>query len=132
MLNFSFVKMYVEALVGLLVIDGIWLGLVAKNWYSSALGPMMRSQVNFWAAGAFYLLYTFGLVYLVLQPAFKNQAAAPTVFITGLILGMVAYGTYDLTNLTVLKNWPLMLSLVDIIWGGVLTATVSWLVFKLS
>ena len=122
-------KLFVGALISLLCIDGIWLGLIAKNWYQQTMGPLMKTQVNWLAVLAFYLIYSFGLVYLIQLPALKNHSTALQVAFNGFVLGFIAYGTYDLTNLAILKNWPVFISFVDMVWGGLLTATVCWLVF---
>jgi len=117
-----FVKAYAVTLIVFLGLDALWLGVVAKNFYASQLDALMRENVNFVAAGAFYLAYVGGIVYFALTPALADgswQKAA----INGALLGLLAYGTYDVTNIATLKDWPLTMSLVDVAWGSILTGT---------
>ena len=76
-------------------------------------------------AGIFYALYTFGIVYLVINPALSGGFGLIKVFCVGMVLGLVSYATYDLTNQATLKNWPLVVTVVDLVWGAVLTGSVS-------
>lgn len=101
-------------------LDFIWLGKVATSFYRSQLGDMMRDRPDFVAAGAFYLIYVGGIVYFAVQP-YISGGSWTQALLSGAILGLIAYGTYDITNLSTLKNWPLTMSLVDMAWGTVLT-----------
>lgn len=101
-------------------LDFIWLGKVATSFYRSQLGDMMRDRPDFIAAGAFYLIYVGGVVYFAVQP-YISGGSWTQALLSGAILGLIAYGTYDITNLSTLKNWPLAMSLVDMAWGTVLT-----------
>lgn len=124
-------KLFFTTLLAFLLIDGIWLGLVAKNLYAQAMGSLMRATPNWYAAGGFYLLYCAGLVFLILTPALTQGLTPTQVAVRSFVFGVIAYATYDLTNLAVLKNWPIALSFIDMAWGGVLTALVCWIVFRL-
>lgn len=126
----QFFQVFTTALIALLSLDAVWLGLVAKNWYAQTLGSLMRSSPNWLAAGGFYILYCFGLTYLILLPAIHQEQQPSQLVFRAFVFGVVAYATYDLTNLAVLRNWPVGLSFVDILWGGVMTAAVCWIVFR--
>lgn len=122
----SFAIAYFAAVIAFLVIDGIWLGVVAKSFYAEQLGSLLRSPFLPAPAIAFYLAYTAGLVFLAVRP-FDANVSLSSVALYGAIVGFMAYGTYDMTNLATLKNWPVMVSLVDMVWGTVLSATVATL-----
>jgi uncharacterized membrane protein len=117
----TYVIAYVATTVAFLGLDFLWLGTVATGFYKSRLGDMLLNQPNFVAAGVFYLFYVAGIVYFAVQPALVagNWTAAA---IAGAILGFIAYGTYDMTNLATLKNWSPAVSAVDMAWGTVLTS----------
>ena len=124
-----FVKAWAATVVAFLVIDGIWLGLVAKNFYSQQLGTLMKDNINFPVAAAFYLLYSAAVVYLASMPGFRDSSAG-TALISGAVLGLAAYGTYDITNLATLKNWPVAVSIVDMVWGTAITSIAAYAGFK--
>jgi len=112
---------YAAAGVAFLVLDMIWLGTVGRALYLPTIGPIMAERTNIPAAAAFYVLYIAGIMFLAVQPGLKAQSLLVACG-TGALLGLVAYGTYDLTNLSTLKSWTLKLALVDMAWGSVLTA----------
>ena len=114
------VKAYVATPILFLGIDALWLGVVARGFYIEQLGPLMRDQPNMLAAGGFYLFYAAGIVFFAVAPALA-AGSWKTAALSGVFLGLIAYGTYDMTNIATLKNWPLQMSVVDMIWGGVLT-----------
>ncbi|MBP2548417.1 putative membrane protein [Neorhizobium galegae] len=103
-------------------LDFLWLGKVATGFYRSQLGEMMRDRPDFAAAGAFYLVYVAGIVYFAVQPNLQGGSWTQAL-LSGAILGLIAYGTYDMTNLATLKNWPITVTLVDLAWGTALTGT---------
>jgi uncharacterized membrane protein len=105
-------------------IDMIWLGFVAKGFYRNNLGHLLRSDVNWTAALVFYLLYIGGILIFATMPALEKNSLYQAVALGGLF-GFFAYATYDLTNMATLKDWPLNVVIVDIIWGIVLTASVA-------
>ncbi len=117
---------YGSALLSLLIIDGVWLGIVAKRFYASSIGHLMAATPNWYAAGLFYLLYTAGLVYVVIFPAIEQSHSVGRVFFMGAVVGALAYGTYDLTNLATLKDWPIAMTVIDMLWGALLTGLVSY------
>lgn len=127
----TFVKLYAVALPTFLVIDLVWLGVVARPFYQGEMGHLMRAQVNWAAAIAFYLLFVAGIVVLAVWPAVERQSFAHALAL-GALLGLVTYAAYDLTNLATLEGFPLRVALVDLAWGTVLCAAVSAITFRLS
>jgi uncharacterized membrane protein len=124
-------KLFALALPVFLALDMIWLGFVAKGFYRSQIGGLMKTEVNWFAAFIFYVLFTFGLVVFVIAPALeKNSWQNALLF--GLFFGLVTYSTYDLTNLAVTKNWPLDVTVVDLLWGSFLSAAVCVIVFFIA
>jgi uncharacterized membrane protein len=103
-------------------LDMVWLGLIAKNFYRQKLGFILSPEVNWKAAIVFYLLYIGGILFFAVLPSLKEQQWQ-TALLNGAILGMLCYATYDLTNMATIKNWPLSIVIVDIIWGTVLTGS---------
>ena len=123
-----FIKLYFIALPIFFAIDMVWLGLIAKNFYQKHIGFIMTTNVNWVAALIFYLLFIAGLVLFVITPALKENSWFRALLF-GSLFGLITYATYDLTNLATLKNWPLIVTLVDLIWGMTLAATVSTVSF---
>lgn len=119
-----FAKTYLSALTAFLAIDFLWLGIVARGFYRRQIGYLLAEQVNWWAAIAFYLLFVAGLLVFAIGPALQARSLQKALLLGGLF-GLVAYATYDLTNLATVKNWPLIVTLVDLAWGTVLAAAVS-------
>ena len=99
-------------------LDYVWLAWVAKDFYARSLGPLMREAPDFMAAGVFYLFYVAGIVFFAAMPAESWKGALAR----GALLGLLAYGTYDMTNLATLKGWPWRMAAVDMAWGATLTA----------
>jgi uncharacterized membrane protein len=112
---------YVSTAIVFLGIDALWLGKVATTYYRGWIGNMMLDQPNFVAAAVFYLVYVAGVVYFAVMPAL-NGGGWSQAAIAGAILGFIAYGTYDMTNLATLKNWPIIMTVVDMSWGTILTS----------
>ena len=125
-----FIKLYAIALPVFFVIDMIWLGFVARDFYRSQIGFLMKDNINWLAAIIFYLLFIAGLVYFVIQPAILKNSLL-NAFLIGAFFGFITYATYDLTNLATLKNWPLLVTLVDLLWGTVLGGLVSVITYYL-
>lgn len=119
-----YLKAYGASLAVFLVLDALWLGVVARGFYASELGAMLRDNVNFVAAAGFYAFYVMGIVYFAVQPALSDGALSKAI-LNGALLGLLAYGTYDMTNLATLKNWPVTMSMVDMAWGTFLTAAAA-------
>ena len=119
-----FMKLYLIAFAVFIAIDIVWLVLVAKKFYQKHLGSLMKPDVNWPAAIIFYLIFIAGLIVFVISPAIEKQSWKHAL-IFGTLFGLVTYATYDLTNLATLKDWPLIVTIVDLIWGMVLSASVS-------
>jgi len=117
-------KLFLIALPVFFAIDMIWLALVAKNFYKEQIGFLMRPDVNWFAAIIFYLLFIAGLITFVISPAVIKQSWVHAL-LYGALFGLITYATYDLTNLATIKDWPLLVTVVDLIWGSVLAASVS-------
>lgn len=121
-----FFKAYLIALPVFLAIDFIWLSLIANNFYSQYLGYLLKSNVNFAAAGLFYLLFVVGLIVFSILPALEKSSSRKAM-VLGALFGLISYATYDLTNLATIKDWPLIVTVVDMIWGTVLGGSVSFI-----
>lgn len=118
--------LYLIAFAVFFCIDMVWLGFVAKGFYRRHLGHLLSPKVNWMAAILFYLLFIFGLLVFIVRPAVL--AGAPgRAFLLGALFGLIAYATYDLTNLATVKDWPLLVTVVDLVWGTVLGGSVSGL-----
>ena len=114
----------VVTVLAMLVLDGIWLGLVARGFYRQHLGFLMADQVNWGAAVLFYGLYAIGLTVFVTMPSI-DAGSVGTALWRGALFGLVAYATYDLTNQATLKGWPVIVTAVDLAWGVLLSAAVG-------
>jgi uncharacterized membrane protein len=105
-------------------VDLLWLGVIARNFYQKRLADFLSDQVNWSAAIVFYLLYILGIMIFAILPAVERDSGMKAV-VLGVLFGFFTYATYDLTNLATLKDWPLAIVVVDILWGMVLTGTVA-------
>jgi uncharacterized membrane protein len=112
---------YVVTLVAFLGIDYVWLAWIAKQTYASEMGGLLREQPNFVAAAAFYLLYCAGLVLFAVNPGLKGASVLLALGL-GAALGLVAYGTYNLTALAVLNGFSMRLAIIDMAWGAFVSA----------
>jgi uncharacterized membrane protein len=112
-------------------IDMVWLGFFAKNFYKEKLGFIFTGEINWAAALIFYLIYIAGILFFAVLPASREQSWAMAL-INGAVLGALCYATYDLTNMATIKQWPLIVVIVDIIWGIVLTGGVSVITYLIG
>ena len=119
-----YLKVYLLTLAGFLAIDMVWLVVVARGFYRERLGFLLSDQPNWWAAISFYLLFVVGLLVFVIVPAMEAGSLRKALLL-GAFFGLVTYATYDLTNHATIKNWPWIVTLVDMTWGAVLATTVS-------
>jgi uncharacterized membrane protein len=126
-----FIKLFLIALPVFFVIDMVWLVLIAKKFYREQIGFLMRPDINWAAAIAFYLLFIAALVVFVISPAVEKQSWLHALAY-GALFGLVTYATYDLTNLATLKDWPVLVTVVDLIWGTVLAASISVITFFIA
>jgi uncharacterized membrane protein len=120
-------KLYLTALPIFFIVDMVWLALIAQKFYAKYIGFLM-GPVNWIAALIFYFLFVAGLVIFVIQPAVLQKSLSQALLM-GAFFGLVTYATYDLTNLATLKNWPLIVTIVDLAWGTFLGAAVSGLTY---
>jgi len=131
----GYLKTYGVAFVAFIVIDLVWLGFVANNLYKKYLGFIMRPNPNWTVAIIFYLLYLAGLVYFVIHPALQKESWKYALF-AGMFFGLITYATYYFTNLATLKDWPFLITVIDLIWGTTLGGFVSiitwWIVTKIA
>jgi uncharacterized membrane protein len=121
-------KTYITILISLLVLDIAWIGFVAKNFYQKHIGFIMAEKFAITPAVIFYALYAFGIMYFVVNPALAAKSLSSAVF-RGALLGLLAYGAYDLTNQATLAKWPLKVTILDMAWGVVVTALVSTIAY---
>lgn len=122
-------RAFVAAAVTFLILDIIWLTFIAFEIFQREVGGILRAEPNLMAAGAFYLIYMFGLTVLAIAPALRAGSLAMAIWL-GAVLGLTAYGTFDLTSLAVIEGWTLTATVVDMIWGVTGTsaaATVGYL-----
>lgn len=117
-------KTYLIAFSVFLIIDLLWLGVIAKSFYMQHLAPFFAERVNWPAAFIFYLLFVGGILIFAVLPAIEKQSLSRAI-VYGALFGFFTYATYDLTNLATLRNWPLAIVLVDIPWGTFLCAAVA-------
>ena len=105
-------------------IDILWLGVIAKNFYRDKLSFIFTGEVNWQAAIIFYLIYIIGILYFAIIPGI-HTGNWKIVLLNGAFLGFLCYATYDLTNMATIKQWPLSVVIIDIIWGTILTGSVA-------
>lgn len=115
---------YLTALVVLVSVDALWLFLT-KSLYANYIGHLLSGAVRWFPVVLFYLLYAMGVLFIVVIPLVERGASIQKIAIMGALFGLVAYGTYDLTNWATLKNWPPIIVGIDLFWGACITALVS-------
>lgn len=115
----------ISVFASLLAIDGIWLSIMTSRFYMPRIGHLLAPSPSLLPAALFYVLYIAGVIFFVVSPALQNGAGLGRVFLTGALLGLFAYGTYDLTNQATLREWPVAVTVVDLLWGSFLTGSVG-------
>lgn len=125
-----FAKLYLIVLPVFFALDMLWLGLLAKDFYDAQIGALLKADVNWTAAVVFYLVFIAGIVHFVLMPAVDKNSLKQAA-LNGAAFGFVTYATFDLTSLALIRDWPLAITLLDLAWGTVLTASVSSIAFAL-
>jgi uncharacterized membrane protein len=120
-----FLIAFAAAAAAMTAIDSLWLRTMYSRFYQPNIGHLLADQVKYGPAVVFYIVYLTGLMILVVMPAFKSGAGWGQVFLMSAVFGVVAYGTYDLTNHATLRDWPWIVTVVDMIWGGLLTGVVG-------
>lgn len=124
----QFLKVYALTLVIFFLVDIVWLGVISKKLYKEYLGHLMAPNVNWAAALVFYFLFIAGLVFFVIMPAIEKGDLMYAITL-GAFFGLITYGTYDLTNLATLEDWPLNITIIDLIWGTFLNAATSGITY---
>ena len=124
-------KLFAIALPVFFALDMLWLGVLASDLYQDQIGGLMKSDPNWWAAVLFYLIFIAGMVLFVIAPAREKRSWRHALF-AGATFGFVTYATFDLTALALLKDWPLFITVVDLAWGTVLSASVSTITFAIA
>lgn len=120
----DYVKILLAMTVTFLALDGLWLGLIAQKFYQKHIGHIMAAQPNFTAAIVFYTIYLVGILVLVVVPAGRAYSLVQAAGM-GALLGLMCYATYDLTSQAVVKNWPTIVTVVDLTWGVFITTIVA-------
>jgi len=121
---------YAVAVVVFLAIDYVWLKYMGPGFYANELGTLLRQTPNAGVALGFYLLFVAGLVFFVIHPALQSGNLAEAM-LKAAFFGLVAYATYDLTNLATIEGFTAKVAVVDMAWGAILSATVSGLTFTM-
>lgn len=124
----EFLKVYLLTFIVFMVIEGIWLTLVAKDFYKKEIGYIMSKSPKILPTILFSLIFVFGLVFFVINPALAKDSWSYAL-LAGSILGLISYSTYDLTNHAALEGWPLKVTIVDLLWGLSMSAMVSSITF---
>ena len=126
-----YLKLYLLTIPIFFLLDIIWLGYIAKGFYRRNLAFILSPDVNWPAAAIFYLVYIVGILFFAVVPAFE-RASLMRALVWGSLYGFFTYATYDLTNLATIKNWPLVIVVIDILWGVCLCTLVASLSFMMS
>lgn len=119
-----YLKLYFATLIAFFAIDMIWLGLVARAFYRKHLDFLLAPNPNWIAAIVFYLLFILGILVFVVEPGLEDNSLKTTL-LRAALFGLITYATYDLTNLATVKDWPVLVTVVDLAWGIVLSVSVS-------
>ena len=128
----TYIVAYFCFLIPMLAIDIVWLFVMSKRFYSTRIGSLLADSPRLAPAVLFYLVYAFGAAVLVVVRMVSNETGYLKTFLFGAILGVFAYATYDLTNQATLKEWPTIVTAVDLVWGGLLTGVVSIIAVALT
>jgi len=122
---------YISSLVVMAALDGAWLSFAYPRLYKPGIGHLMGDKPVVGAAIAFYLLYAAGITYVVTFPALAAGSLS-TALTRGAVFGLIAYATYDLTSLAIMRGWPLNVTLADMVWGAILTAATCTAAFTIT
>ena len=121
-------KIYGITLLVFFLVDIVWLAFISTKLYEDQIGFLLATDVNWIAAGIFYLLYIVGLLFFVILPALEKNSWTHALFAGG-FFGLITYATYDLTNLATIEGWPIFVTVVDLMWGTFLNATTAVITF---
>jgi uncharacterized membrane protein len=126
-----FLSLWTISLFLMVALDFIWFNLMLEKFYKPYIGHIISGEFNYLVAAIFYLLYSAGLTYLITFPALESNYMFSKVALNGFVLGIIAYGAYDLTNQATIKNWPLIVTIVDMSWGGFVTSVTGSFAYKI-
>jgi|HubBroStandDraft_1064217.scaffolds.fasta_scaffold661519_1 uncharacterized membrane protein len=125
---------YLATLFSVIFLDLLWLSMTMKSIYQKHLSHILAPEPTWWAAIAFYLLYAFGLYFVVIRPQEIDNKSLLNIFILGFVFGLTAYGTYDLTNQATIKDWPFFITVIDLLYGALLSGIAAmagaWVIRK--
>ncbi|MGB5945635.1 DUF2177 family protein [Paenisporosarcina sp.] len=121
-------KIYGITLLVFFLVDIVWLAFISRKLYEDQIGFLLAEDVNWMAAGIFYLLYIGGLLFFVILPAIEKNSWTQALFAGG-FFGLITYATYDLTNLATIEGWPIFVTVVDLMWGTFLNAITAIITF---
>lgn len=124
MTTLGLIRTYAVSLASFLVLDFVWLGLLARGFYRNQLGSLLAADVRWLPAVLFYLMFVAAVVVFVVAPSVPRRSLGRAALLGG-FFGVVTYATYDLTNLATMRGFPVAVAAVDMAWGGVLTASVA-------
>jgi len=125
---FQYLLLYLSLIPVFFLIDFLWLGTVAQSFYQGQIGHLLAKAFNIPAAIVFYLMFIAGIMLFAVIPGI-NAGSWKTTLMWGVLFGFFTYATYDLTNLATLRDWPLTVVIVDILWGMFLCGTVATIGF---
>lgn len=129
----SLLKLYFVSLLVFLITDFIWIGGIASSFYQNQIGFLLSPKPNMAAAVIFYSIYIAGLLYFVVLPSLKvKKLSTLRVLLIGGLFGFVSYAVYDLTNYITLSDWPLLLTVVDMLWGSFVTGLTAAIGYKFA
>lgn len=117
-------RLYVITFVSFLALDSVWLGVVSPRFYKQHIGHLLADHPNWYAAALFYLIFIGGLMYFAVAPAVAKNSVS-TGALRGAIFGLVTYATFDLTSQAMLRNWPAIVTIIDLLWGTALSSATS-------
>ena len=126
-----YIKLFLTSFVTFLLLDALWLGLIARSFYSKQLSLYLTDNVIWLSALIFYVIFNIGLLIFVILPSIEKNSYS-TLFIYSLLYGLVTFATYDLTNLATIKDWPLIVSIVDMLYGMFVALAASSVAFYMN
>ena len=118
----KYLPAYIATIIFMFIVDLIWLSQIAQPLYQAGIGHLMAAEPKLGFAALFYLVFVFGLLWFAVRPNAQTKSIK-SAFVAGALFGFFIYASYDLTNLALLKDWPLKLSIIDITWGTLLSGT---------
>lgn len=121
-------KIYAITFVVFLILDSVWLGVISPGLYQKYIGHLLAEEVNWPAAAIFYLLFIAGLVFFAVKPSLQHDSWKKALK-NGAFFGLVCYATYDLTNQATMRDWPIMITVIDLLWGTFICGISSMISF---